>query len=1653
MEDGTNLPEINEKITEEAVSPSESIEEVDAPFEEPEGPVTGTVISANNAELEAEGEYDPSLTLELGDRVIIDSTLHGRIVGRIYYRSGELIRILPDGVSNILVDFPRVYTDEEDRFEDDLGVEASYILEKRKYESFIEQQDIQVNQKMETIQKDGTFGTSYTITDIRPAKDEIEIKDDTGATKTLTFDFTGIPLEESFIVLRVSMPKMESDAVQQASSEEVKPFEDEDEVLEVPKIKVKFAGYVEVAKVQVYREASTASKVYSDTIQKADALNDFIAMLDPVAQKNKYALRDVRIMIESLFNMKQALIQYNYDGSVKGINDISVSSIAQLLQKADVPLGRAVLDISKRIYMSPTDDNLDVAVPSEHSDGYFFKSFKQDMDGMIANTTQAVSGQLTKQGQTQTTTQHWLNEQSFMKDYAHPWKPNSNMPPLYSSKADSDVFRLNIPTVKEAGEEGDVPGGVLPTYTKDVNKNYPPVNNISSSVQRTLTTTYRKGADRLKQAHISAEESPMTEYLLFPLETASTMGTIRSGSIAIDSARSHQPLRTVIDIIADLDGVQDVPTSKSIIALGVEGNTLGNIPLIDYLKGLTIQGLGMGDANQTFVELGLHKMEMNPEIIQTLITKFEVYQRQLISSIAALRKVVNELPETTLETPVLLEKPDILETLVQTEPILVDDLQAFEKQNISLTESDIAKMAYMLKKHADYFQVAAGQQPVYTARERLRATRDILLESLNVSRLLQTKLAERGEPPVVNRCPHVAQLRTVRKIHDDGDRYQALTKLFAKYQGKREENWIKCNTCTKELLCIHERIQIQAYLSPREKDQLQKEIILHFSDGVFHGNYICRNCGQPIQELGFDTHLEYDDAGKPMMGRAVLVDKDALRQEEIDAALGDPIGTISSIEFEDSMDNKYYAIVKVLAEDTIGINMEKEGYKRIIDNVSTFINTLPNRKTYIQIQKDKSKVDYETAIARYTVCGVGLFTLIEIQTRIPDYIVRFALQGCVASFSGFPLSNKIEDKRGFQYIACAIASIMRNNAPWNLTGFQNERRDDKKRDYILKEMEKIYQTVMVNDVTITQAINDKRKYMTETLGAEATEGKPTSIIPHAFLPEQTIIPPGEAIIPEVAAMLEEKGEVSLAKAWILQGHALAKKTTSTIKGSPFIETTCCLSNISEPGGYFANVSDMPVLKPRGLQPGLTNYSSLKIHFEPRKKDDALVETPEDLMYRIFLKVCFEGPRKGLPHEPGLTNKCGWCGFQFPCHPKVMDTDPTLEGNEGRAAIIAQNVKTTKDVFEPLLDEVHRANAVESFKIPKLTSMDNALGELANADPEPFEDWRTVIETTITAFKGLPANANAGDMTIALGPLSDRIAEAEAIVKSKLAKGIHISLEKLENMSWSNFFQTIKTYFITPLHRLISNFNLKSVIIPSELDLSNEHMADIQKILDNDSQVVKKYVDDINKPANNFGRSKIEHFLKQLAEITRFENRIRPTLLPGRTTTLMYIQRAFLYGPLSQLLNTHASTPAFEDDGILIPSIIIVTLSKIMKERLVYSDTELKERIAARNEKEKANIIKTLDVMTDDEKAVEMTQKHLGMGRWAVGGTSRIYKYNAEQYGIEKGERREAGIDDGLEGVEIDMELPVVHEKYDRSGFREGYDEDGYDIEQTGEDDF
>jgi hypothetical protein len=208
---------------------------------------------------------------------------------------------------------------------------------------------------------------------------------------------------------------------------------------------------------------------------------------------------------------------------------------------------------------------------------------------------------------------------------------------------------------------------------------------------------------------------------------------------------------------------------------------------------------------------------------------------------------------------------------------LADDIEIFKSRNPVLQESDIALFASILRVHADYFQAVLGQQPLIMAEQGLALRRSMKLEALRQEELLKAKKAEAGLVPVPNLCEHVSALRTIRRIKDEKERYYYLTKFFAKYQGKRrEDNWIECKVCQKELLCVHERLLIQAYLNPLDKPALLKRVNLNFSGGVFQGYYICRSCGQPIQQIGYDTNIQFDDEGRPMSGRAELVDKEAL---------------------------------------------------------------------------------------------------------------------------------------------------------------------------------------------------------------------------------------------------------------------------------------------------------------------------------------------------------------------------------------------------------------------------------------------------------------------------------------------------------------------------------------------------------------------------------------------------------------------------------------------------------------------------------------------------------------------------------------------------------------------------------------------------------
>ena len=137
-------------------------------------------------------------------------------------------------------------------------------------------------------------------------------------------------------------------------------------------------------------------------------------------------------------------------------------------------------------------------------------------------------------------------------------------------------------------------------------------------------------------------------------------------------------------------------------------------------------------------------------------------------------------------------------------------------------------------------------------------------------------------------------------------------------------------------------------------------------------------------------------------------------------------------------------------------------------------------------------------------------------------------------------------------------------------------------------------------------------------------------------------------------------------------------------------------------------------------------------------------------------------------------------------------------------------------------------------------------------------------------------------------------------------------------------------------------------------------------------------------------------------------------------------------------------------------IVALTLNKYGRERLSFNDQEIKELIAIRNEKERVNVVAEFNKLTDEERAVELMNKKLGIGKWAVGGTKLIYAYDKDYYDLERQKREAAGIID-FPGLGPDQMEAFEGGATDEFGFpmysdNEFEREGGYDHNQHGDDD-
>ena len=1586
---------------------------------------------------------EEEILFELGDIVLLVGGQIDGLRGRIYYIDENLIRILPDGLSDRLVDIPIVDSD----LDPTLKIEHLYSVSKRIHPAFVAQISAEVEESAETFDKDGTPGPSYKIRAIDESADTLILVDETGGEIVVEANFIGIPLDLPFAVLRPRAPPEEIPDGPDLPADE----EGDDGFGEILDEEIKDTGDA----IEEIREIPTSQRLYSDAIQRNDMLQEMVSFLDKAAQKNPERHKQVRTIVEQCILLRNDIIEYNPAGEPIGTLNTSLMTISDLIASGSVLLSRRVMRANRVLYLDHTPESLykiangdSPTDPLEVTDADIVIRYLDEVVNGTVEYMNTQMGGISSQILSPDSLPEWYLSWETLNKVYHPTWTVSGDQLSKPFMRDTEFLRYPVLDIESVDGLGSLGADAKVLITSEQ------VTKINMSLLRGLGPRFGRLREKDPIRKIeSAEEGVTINTLIFPISEQQYLGSTRSGVIAKDIAFSSFPVQTISDIMERLDGIPDRPTAGGILLVGEGGNTNGSIALDDWIASQPLYPLGLADAIIELASYGFSNVEFNSEQQSIIVKKIDGYRALLKQFIIELRdrmaKLISE--QVVTENPFL--QGDSFKTFLgamKAEPLLDAILMEVKNFTPAYRNNDIAIVAAAITKSADLFLTTLAQHAGPLAKERNRHITNQYLVALSNALSKAEVNALSVYVPEPNNCAHVKDYVIIQKQKELETRMKLFAKFITRYEGTRKHNWVNCSACKEHLVCYHEILLLKEYLHPKEKGEIHKELLLAFNGGAFQGKFICKNCGQSISDFDYDTSIEYADDGTPISGRAVLEEAPKIK-DTLDLILGENAENSGTAEDEITFKSESQRIIFAAAKrlfDTVGIYAKTDTLKRVLMRVEAEMLKQPSLSDYKQLTKGKQRaIDYQVFINRIMVAALAAVCLIEIQTNIPGFVVRYKLAGCRAGFSGFPLGNE-KDLTGVEYIICAVASIRDDVAPWSLTGYQQETSEKRRIDSITTNTNRLLGTV-ISQAAVQQQISKKREYLKSVYGTLLhTEQLPEKIpdgfrpIPHAISKEDaTKIP----TIPEAATPLEK------IRGWIMLAHQLGVESGNLVKGNPFSDATCCLGPIQEPGKFWKAVTSLPDLPMKAPPQGPIN-SHISIHFRPRPYEILVGTVPPEIIYRIFLKICYEGPKTGLPHEFGYTNICANCGFISPVNPYDVKPFPPIGSKEllktyteevesiitkGKVALQTQKVKIDSAAFETILDATHRAFKVEPPTILRPPAGMKLFEMFRTLEPEPYEGWRKMITSTMEKLSKLPPGLRKIDIATAYGDLSDFSLESLSILKERIGAENTVALQQILEGPVTESTENIVSYILIPFQRLATGFQISSIQIPKGYEqLGSGTEEDINQNL----KQHLLFLQQLTKRAVGLTLEKIKWTIQRLSRtIVLLKQNVRNAFIPGGEIGLPYIVIALVTGILRNFVDPdfipEKSQTELVDAGARAPiQILDVCVQKMRKESLKFTNENIKEMIARRDEIEKNLFIRRFEGLTPQEKAMAKRIKQLGLKEWAIGGTNAIQKYDSDQYEVERNQRAEMGFaeifspeDAGAEG--------------------------GYDHEQIAEDDY
>jgi hypothetical protein len=1625
---------------------------------------------------------DEEAGLTVGDIILVKGGKYNDVQGVLYGFFSDRFLIQTIGNSFSLV---HIALDEGQPLEED-GIEEIRILEKALKPGFVCYLDLHPNQIVETFTKEGERGPSFTVKGVDEAKDTaVFIQEETGEEKLIDFGFTGIPRDLNFEVMRVreGPPTEGQTNINGYGIEEnlTKVGEvDEDDLAQadgdLETLHFIVGRAIEVPVIEELKKASSADQIFPDNYQRSEMLSELIRLLPETLQKNPVDLKKTRRLVESMLTLRNDVVQYDQTGRPIDIKPTSVSSLLELLVKPDVVLARKVALMSKVIY----GDHGDNHAGKIDETGHLYLDFLADVI-QKADT-------LEKEGDV-ATGQENVNILPRFHQYMQRYSQEIQTPYLIEEgdtqvTHDQDVFRMVVPELEKQAlvvldkvvEEDEKTGRIKP-MKQLINI---PTTNASFGTARVLKERVARFTTGEQYRVVEPAEAPTTtNLLLFPRTALRDIGPIRSGSVAQDAALGMTRPKLIQEILEEIGPIEDFHPADRILNIGLQGGIIGNVDLEVWLKQFNLPFHGIGDAYRLLHGYGVEHIEWNEK-------QMGIFQEKILEHLVGLKMFIQKNREENRSKidnlrfdPNPLLQPEASVTLysrLESETLLQETLDQCKLAYGDLAKIDYYWFTYFFVQYPDLVLAVLGRQPNLITREANRFKRNQYLSILRNAYKLQALKKEAGGPPIPNTCPHVAYLNACRKkAHqakdEPGDviKTKLLIKLLSRFRGKTHDNWVWCRVCNQHLICGHEFLQIQEFARPREQATIQKEIVIKFSGGVFAGKNICRTCGQGITDLDFDTSLEYDDEGRPMMGRAVMEDQDMIQEKRLEDLLSAPAKIIEKPKFKNATQNLIYDTVKTLA-DNIGISPEVSDYRTIIVEIEAFLSKLPTIEKYKQVQAASTTPmpTYETNYARQLVGAAVAVLLLDIQTHIPDYNTFFTNPYCREGFFGWPLEDTSDKKHGLLGINKVAASINLKESPWNKIGYRSPDVTIRAAD-LLTISEPIVNEILKKG-GIQKQLQDKREYRIKTFG-ELGNVKHDQIDP-TFRPIPYIISKEEAAEETItaAAAVPEKAAV----AWIRTAHGLLRKSVSEDEKSTFSTTTCCSSSVKTPGGFWQSEEIkklLPELPPRQLEDPPFRSRTIEPTFYTTKTEVLTGELDKSEYYKLFIKVCYEGYNKGNPHEFGLTLTCSHCGLHLTQNPNVPIVDPAQEGKNDTErrkfekeyeeklkaaqeiikANLANQIQDFENKFYDLLYAAQQRASVQGdirkpshlLEVIFKTEQNAASSSSSSSNPKgdaflsflrkipvyPLPNWEEQLQTLQGALRDIGPNPSLEQLITAMSGMIEKVKKNEIVIANLIGKRAFAVLEKMYSQPPRECGEAIRTFIMVPFMRwkkgiTPDNFKIPKLYELEELAQSDIlqkglglHLTPLANRVEPDEVVEGK----LEGSAGSFGdavEQKVNTFVNELRIVcSRLFPYLRALTTPGGKQLIGYITRIYVVGIVHHLFDQSIQAKRGQITEITQPNMDVLytalteCLLKFEKGSGIPNEAEIRNYLQLRQEQELQDFIKRQNDMTQEQKQLEKRKKMYGMGDWAIGGSKGIQQYDPETYEFFRQQRARAGIMD------------------------------------------